>query len=112
MSARRDGLRNFMGKEGVFIATVQDYDYNRRRLILTDVATKGKNSEVIILAKHLHVHHIKSKLLRDIRKPNIITFRATSYNYDKDDDTGELIRNFSLENVRDIVIIRGVYNGK
>lgn len=111
-SKRRDGLREFIGEEGVFLATVQDYDYKRRHLVLTDVATKCKKSKgILIIAKHLHVYNVDSKLLKKINKPNIISFRATAYVYSKK-HVGETLKNFSLENIREITVIRGEYDGE
>lgn len=110
VSKRRNLLTNYMGEEGIFMAVVQDYNYAKQHLILTDVAIEGENLEVVMVAKHVHVKHIKNKILEKLSVPAVISFKATAYTYTRKYD-GEKYRNFSLENVRDIVVIGGRYNG-
>lgn len=111
VSKRRDELKKFVDEEGTFIAIINYVSYEKKMMILNDVAIEGENFERIIIAKHLNVYRVNSKVLSSLKQFDIITFKARACDYRKKRMYGN-IKNFGLENVRNIRKVCGVYNGK
>lgn len=111
VSKRRDDLRDYMEENYEFIATVEDSNYSMRRVIVTDVAIVDADGTFRIVSPHLHLRNVDDKILKRLRFPDIIIFKATACRYEKS-NRDELYRNFALENVRNIKKVRGVYDVK
>lgn len=111
VSKRRDDLRDYMGDEFEFIATIETSDYKRRRMVITDVAMLNGDGGFTVLATHLHLRNVDDKILLRLTIGDVIIFKAIACSYDTRTGGGRF-KNFALENVRCIRKIGGKYNGR
>lgn len=111
MSARRDDLKKYLGKEDDFIAIVHLVNISKFKtdLILDDVSV-AVGDDYQIVSKHLHGHNVDRNELKRLKRGDIIIFRGSAYGYTR---KGECIKckNFSLGQVKNIMKVGGKYNG-